>query len=178
MDAFDAQGLGLVDGVCGVVGPGARLLPLAMRGEELLQPGAGVGGVRRHDLWFRGGFGLGRRRFRAGSRCAEEGAGLGGLALGVGQGRRAGTHAAAADAFEHGEGLGGRVEGVGDLPQLVLPVEVDTLARVEVGAGGDGGVAVVGVGVDEEPSVPDVVVDLLGLVEASRISARVYQGMG
>lgn len=44
-------------------------------------------------------------------------------------------------------------------------MEVDGLAvAAEVGADRDGGVAVVGVGVDEKLAVADVVVDLLGLV--------------
>ncbi|MFH8631518.1 hypothetical protein ACH4CC_16845 [Streptomyces lydicus] len=43
---------------------------------------------------------------------------------------------------------------------MVLAVEVDALAGVEVGPDRDGGVAIVGV--DEEVGVTDVVVDLLG----------------
>ncbi|WP_180989365.1 hypothetical protein [Streptomyces cahuitamycinicus] len=48
---------------------------------------------------------------------------------------------------------------------MVLAVQVDGLAAwVEVCADRGGGVAVVGVGVDEELAVADVVVDLLRLV--------------
>ncbi|MFH8991348.1 hypothetical protein [Streptomyces sp. NPDC017940] len=66
--------------------------------------------------------------------------------------------------LEGDHGLGRRVEGVGDLSQVILAVEVDALAAAEVAADGDGGVAVLGVGVDEEVAVADVVIDLLGLV--------------
>ncbi|WP_353850175.1 hypothetical protein [Streptomyces phaeoluteigriseus] len=47
--------------------------------------------------------------------------------------------------LEGDQGCGGRVEGVGDLPQMVLAVEIDALAAAEVGADRDGGVAVLGV---------------------------------
>ncbi|MEV6021743.1 hypothetical protein [Streptomyces sp. NPDC052036] len=51
------------------------------------------------------------------------------------------------------------------MAQVVLAVEVDRLAvTAEVRADRDGGVAVVGVCVDEEMAVTDVVVDLLRLV--------------
>ncbi|MFH9862166.1 hypothetical protein [Streptomyces sp. NPDC017202] len=51
-------------------------------------------------------------------------------------------------------------------------------ASAEVGADRDGGVAVVGVGVNVELAVVDVVVDLLRLLETSRISLRVHHGIG
>lgn len=68
------------------------------------------------------------------------------------------------DPLEGDQGCGGRVEGVGDLPQMVLAVEIDALAAAEVGADRDGGVAVLGVSVDEELAMADVVIDLLGRV--------------
>ncbi|WP_329201419.1 hypothetical protein [Streptomyces sp. NBC_01435] len=59
-----------------------------------------------------------------------------------------------------------RVESVGDLTQVILAVKKDALAATEVSAHRDGGVAVlgVGVGVDEEVAVADVVIEFLGLV--------------
>ncbi|MGW2822107.1 hypothetical protein ACWC24_14010 [Streptomyces sp. NPDC001443] len=47
---------------------------------------------------------------------------------------------------------------------MVLAAQVDAPGVVAVGAYGDGGAVVVGVGVDDEPPVADVVVDLLSLV--------------
>ncbi|MEU9734461.1 hypothetical protein [Streptomyces sp. NPDC048002] len=75
--------------------------------------------------------------------------------------------------FEGGEGVGDGVEGAGDAPQVVLAVEVDALAGVAVGADGHGGPVVVGVGVDDQVAVADVVVELLGLVgDVAYLAAR------
>ncbi|MFK0136607.1 hypothetical protein [Streptomyces murinus] len=156
VDAFDAQGLGLMDGVGRLVGPSPPLLPVAVCVEEGVVV-AGVGCVRRDGFRFRAyGFGVCRERRVAG---------FGGGAFRVGRGCRAGAHGGAVKLLEGEQGLGGRVErAAGDLPQVVLAVEMDTLAAVDVCGDGDGGVAVVGVGVDEEPAVLNVVVDLLRLV--------------
>lgn len=67
--------------------------------------------------------------------------------------------------MELGDGLRFGVEDdVGLLPQVVLTMEVDVPSYAGcVGADGDGGVAVVGVEVDDQPAFGDVVVDALGL---------------
>ncbi len=64
VDAFDAQRLGLVDGVGRVIGPGAPLLELAVLVEEGVEEGvvvAGIGQVDGDGLRLRAGrVGLGR----------------------------------------------------------------------------------------------------------------------
>ncbi|WP_180985852.1 hypothetical protein [Streptomyces sp. CB02959] len=74
----------------------------------------------------------------------------------------AGEYGIAVEALELGDGRGGVVV-LGCLgAQVVLAVEVDARA-VAVGADGDGGPPVVGVGVDDQAAVTDGVVDLLGV---------------
>ncbi|MEV6021744.1 hypothetical protein [Streptomyces sp. NPDC052036] len=104
MDALDAQGLGFMDRVGGVVGPGAPLLELAVPVEEGVEEGVVVVDIGQVD-----GDGLRLRAVRPGFRCAEVqgGAGLDGGALGVRQGCRTGAHVGAVDLLEGEQGLSG-----------------------------------------------------------------------
>ncbi|WP_223180469.1 hypothetical protein [Streptomyces griseicoloratus] len=73
------------------------------------------------------------------------------------------------EALEGRQGLRGRVEGVGDLPHVVIAVEVDAAAAVAIRADRYHGAGVVGVGVDDQSPVTDAVGDLLGFVGEVRL---------
>ncbi|WP_329564262.1 hypothetical protein OG711_08095 [Streptomyces uncialis] len=133
-----------------------RYFPFAPDVEEFVEErfvvaGAGGGGGQgiRGDA-FGTGIGMG-----AGAVCCGHGA------FGVGGGCGAGAYGDGVQALEFGDGLGLGVVDAGDLPEVVLAVEVE-VAAVFVGADGDGGPPVVGVQMDGEAACGDVVVDLLG----------------
>jgi hypothetical protein len=117
----------------------------------------GSGGVEGDGL--RRGRGCLGHLWCAGRDRAGEGCGCG--AFGVGGRGRAGAYGDAVDPVEVGDGFGLGGVDAGDLPEVVLAVEVD-VAAVLVGADRDDGVPVVGVQVDGEAAGGDVVVNLLG----------------
>ncbi|WP_241777898.1 hypothetical protein [Streptomyces sp. CT34] len=65
--------------------------------------------------------------------------------------------------FEGAERFARRVEPVGDVPKVVFPAEEDAFAAFAVGADGKRVAVPMGVAVDDEAAVPDVVVDVVGL---------------